>query len=195
LLTEERRFAEHTATSDAFKVVAVCAFVSVLWFSVAFDGDARLLAIPALLGLLIIVGLRALMWRYGNVTVVVCRPDGFTLATEGRRGVVATQTYRWDEVTGTRYYECRTNRRRGRHLSERRRPTTGYFAVDTVAGEALVVSSRMREFSDLVATFNEMTPHLPYVWEPRVAVRVSLGPFSAGRGAYRQAPRGDTATA
>ena len=56
----------------------------------------------------------------------------------------------WREVTGRRIY----------HGTE----TKVDCAVDTDRRDVLTFSSGVRNFDDLVKTFNEMTAHLAYVW-------------------------------
>lgn len=97
-----------------------------------------------------------LHWNYVRYSIE-CTTAGFSVLSESKRRGARHEEYRWNEVTGTSYEEVR--KRSGKH-----RRTTQYFSVDTTRGRAFKVNDHQSGFDELVAVFNEQTPHLPYVW-------------------------------
>lgn len=97
-----------------------------------------------------------LHWNYVRYSIQ-CTPAGFSVLSESKRRGARREEYHWNEVTGTSYEEVRNR-------SGKQRRTTQYFSVDTTRGRAFKVNHHQSGFDELIAVFNEQTPHLAYVW-------------------------------
>lgn len=149
-----------------------------------FIGLVFLLLLPALapLVLLAAVAVPAAIWYFATDQTITCTETGFTVETSSRRAGARREEYAWTDVTDTRYSEWISDGERGSR-------THGAFEVDTRRGPAFKVGHGTPEFSDMIATFNARTLHLPHLWIPRNGMAVGIGPVTLSRGAYQRVER------
>lgn len=116
-------------------------------------------------------------WYNGERMIVLCDGDGFAVTHASRRRGSRTERYRWAEVTGTEvYHTSRTRHRDGQTETSH----TGHFALYGEQG-TLLDWSAAAGFDDLMATVNERTPHLEYIWVKR---EDATGPVVEEAGPY-----------
>lgn len=152
------------------------------------SGGGSGMLLPLLIGLLFVVigiGMPIGSYFFGKSYTITCRPEGFNVRTVNKRKGTEQNDYRWEEVTSTNYEEFHS-RSHGRRGSSQ---TQMYFTVETSRGRAFRVSRSIGDFAGLITLFNQMTPQLPYIWQPQAGFNVSFGILSAGRRAYAQVPR------
>jgi hypothetical protein len=132
--------------------------------------------------LLILVGVGVIVLGYVVEThcTIICTQADFTVATKKRLRKTRRTTYRWSDVCETRFREIS----RGGFGAFVMR----YFAADTDSRRAFEMKAYWQDdFAGLIATFNRMTPHLPYIWQPQGPGSTRLWRY--GFDQYRRVPR------
>ena len=135
---------------------ALCYGIGSILLGATFQ--ARLLSLGLGAGFLVmgIACVIQLHWNYVKYSIQ-CTPVGFSVLGESKRRGARREEFRWNEVTKTSYEEVKNR-------SGKQRRTTQYFSVETTRGRAFKVNDYQSGFDELIAVFNEQTPHLPYVW-------------------------------
>lgn len=172
LMQQTRTFESKTPMLLYLIVGGTALFAAVL---LAFEKSITLAAV-ILLGALIYLGRE---WYISQTTTVVCDEEGLSITRSSRRHGSRTERHRWAEVTGTEFYYT-TQSREGKEGDETSH--TGHFAIAAEQGTVLDWSDRAG-FDELMATVNERTPHLDYVWVKREeatgAILDDRGPYVA----------------
>lgn len=140
------------------------------------------LAIEPLIGGLILmaaIAIPVLTYFFATQQIIECTEEGFSLERKNKRKGNTKEFFRWALITETRYYEIQQRR------SKNGPSSIPYFEVHC-DGDLAMNLGKISKFSQLIKTFNEKTPQLPYTWEPQIGFNFNFG---IHREAYHKVPR------
>lgn len=143
------------------------------WSTAAGLLGAALAAVAPWAGMLVLAATAAApiaLWTLLPRQVVTCTPDGFRVVGCSRGRSWTAGPYRWSEVTAIAYEEVESPSLLGTRVRQR----ISFFSVEAASGQVVRISHRTSDFEDLIAVFNAMTPHLPYIWEKAPGRDLSL---------------------
>ena len=166
--------AKQTFTDDLRKVlpymcVVLVGSMAVLFFVVGLFGEGGLSKTYVIACLILSVGgpllMTLLTWLFISLMTtrrVSCDLAGCEVATVGRRRVYDSKRFYWSEIIGTRIVTQI-------HGSGSESWESVHFFVDVKGAEVELLRKQnsTKDFHALIATVNQMTPHLPYVWVGR----------------------------
>jgi hypothetical protein len=163
-MTSKRTFTDDILKTLLSIFLFVCILMTVIWFAVGGASVSPFISLGVLGGILLSTLL--IMLLVYNVTPqrrVICDSEGCEVTVSSKWGRSHTYRFAWKEVTGTRI--GKTTVGSGQYRSE-----YVHLNVDTRSGEWELLRMNnvfRKDFAELVAIVNRMTPHLPYMWVTR----------------------------
>lgn len=130
------------------------------------------------------------MYHFRTDIDLTCNPDGFTLVKESRKGRTE-EMFLWSDVTATKYWETESTSNSGSGDDDSKKTTTitSWYEIIGPDGSLFQVTGNIRNFDDLIRTFNDYATSVPYRWESRVGFQLSLAGVNMSRSRYVQVAR------
>ena len=159
-MTGSQTFRDDMTTMSLYISIGIGIASAVLFLSLRVP-SILVLAISG--GLTIIFALGLLVpFSFMTTRTVTCDRSACEVKTKSRWRDFGSQRFRWDDVTATRIVVQE-------HQGYTRGSQTWYsvhlfVAVNGNEVELLRKQAMTKDFAELVATVNQLTPHLPYTW-------------------------------